>query len=166
VELEEVSVGPRAVAVVIDTFLLSIVVGIPLTVVFGHRAITSAPGVHSVSYSSNDPAVWQVGAVITLAYFILFEAAFGATIGKMILHLRVRALDGTRIGWWASIIRNVGRIVDAVPFFVPYLLGAIAIWADGGRRRQRLADHFAHTVVVHGRARPSRREFESPWEEP
>ncbi|MGZ8876324.1 MAG: hypothetical protein ACXW1F_07570 [Halobacteriota archaeon] len=37
-------------------------------------------------------------------------------------------------------------IIDAIPFIIPFLLGAILIWTSD--KRQRIGDRVAHTVVV------------------
>jgi uncharacterized RDD family membrane protein YckC len=58
----------------------------------------------------------------------------------------VSTLDGSQIGFTASLVRNLLRIVDAIPFFIPYLVGAIIIWST--KLNQRLGDQAAKTVVV------------------
>ena len=77
---------------------------------------------------------------------MLLEGAFGATIGKLVLGIRVRALDGTRIGFGAAAIRNLARVVDGFPYLIPYLVGAIAV--SRSETDQRLGDRWAKTVVV------------------
>jgi uncharacterized RDD family membrane protein YckC len=67
----------------------------------------------------------------------------GATIGKMVLGLRVVKLDGSRISWKESIIRTLLRIIDGL---FGYLLGAILVWKSP--TKQRLGDRVAKTVVV------------------
>jgi uncharacterized RDD family membrane protein YckC len=82
--------------------------------------------------------------VVAFLYFIIMEGFMGATIGKFLLGIRVVKLDGSRIGLGAAIIRNLLRIIDALP--TAYILGAILIWTSS--RKQRLGDRVAHTVVV------------------
>ena len=78
-----------------------------------------------------------------LLYFVAFEARAGATPGKMMTGLRVRTMDGGAIGWVAAVVRNLLRPVDA------FFLGAVgAIVAGSNRRRQRIGDLAARTVVV------------------
>jgi len=55
-----------------------------------------------------------------------------------------RCDDGSPIGWSESIIRNLLRIVDALPTL--YLLGAILVLVTDDE--QRLGDIAANTVVV------------------
>ena len=88
-------------------------------------------------------------AIIPLVYFIIMEALQGATIGKMVLGIRVVRLDGSPISWSQSISRNLLRLIDQIPYGIPYLLGAILIWTSS--TRQRLGDRFADTVVVYSR---------------
>jgi uncharacterized RDD family membrane protein YckC len=68
---------------------------------------------------------------------------WGATLGKMLLRLRVVKTDGTPISRSESIIRNLLRIIDGLFY---YLVGAILIW--NSPLRQRLGDRAAKTVVV------------------
>lgn len=150
------SVGPRAAAALIDAVILGIVVGTPLTILFGHRYATSTATNHSVGYTSSNPLTFVLWLAIGILYFTIFEATKGATIGKLILHLRVRNVDGTVIDWKASALRNLVRVVDGIPFFIPYLVGAITAW--GNTTHQRLGDKAAGTVVVLDIAR-SRTDF-------
>lgn len=58
-------------------------------------------------------------------YMVLFEVLNqGSSPGKQIMGLRVVQDDGTPIGWSASLIRNLLRFVDMLPF--GYFLGAIS----------------------------------------
>ena len=71
--------------------------------------------------------------VIFWGYPILFEVLWdGQTLGKRAMSLRVISDDGAPVGWLASIVRNLLRTVDFLPFgyatglvagFFPRLLG-------------------------------------------
>jgi len=80
------------------------------------------------------------------AYYIVLEAMIGATLGKLLTNLRVVKDDGAGLDWSSSVVRNVFRLVDALPLLIPYLIGAILIWTSG--KNQRLGDRVAGTVVV------------------
>jgi uncharacterized RDD family membrane protein YckC len=67
----------------------------------------------------------------------------GGTLGKMALGMKVVKEDGAKLDWGASLIRNILRIVDGFFF---YLVGAIVVWTS--KKRQRLGDMVAHTLVV------------------
>jgi hypothetical protein len=61
------------------------------------------------------------------------------------MELRVVADDGAPVGWIATIVRNLLRTVDMLPF--GYATGLVAGLADPHGRR--LGDMVAGTVVVH-----------------
>lgn len=93
------------------------------------------------------PAVLAVaGFVILLGYPILAEAfAGGRTVGKALLGIVVVAVDGTPVTFLSAVIRNVVRLVDALPGV--YLVGIVAVLATS--RNQRVGDLAAGTLVVH-----------------
>jgi uncharacterized RDD family membrane protein YckC len=131
-----VSVGRRFVAIFID----SIIVGL-VTAPFGTYRVDNG----SVNYSSAGGG-FLLQIIVWLAYFTILEATVGATVGKLALGVRVVNADGTKLDWGPALVRNVLRIVDAFPYFIPYLVGAILVWSSP--TRQRLGDRAASTVVV------------------
>lgn len=88
--------------------------------------------------------IWFVVCVgLWAAYGTLFEAALGATPGKLLAGLVVAAEDGGRAGLRAIAVRNVLRAVDSLGF---YFLGFLVMATSA--RRQRLGDRLADTVVL------------------
>ena len=87
-------------------------------------------------------------------YPVVFEVLWhGSTPGKRLCNLRVLHENGTPVGWRASVVRNLIRAVDFLPFF--YGFGMIAMLLN--RDFKRLGDLAAGTIVVHTeRARKSR----------
>lgn len=84
-------------------------------------------------------------------YMVLFEVLDqGRTPGKRWLGLRVVHDDGTPVGWSASLIRNLLRFVDLLPF--GYFFGALCCLAHPCFKR--IGDLAAGTLVIH-RERPS-----------
>ena len=81
-----------------------------------------------------------------LLHFILLEGAYGQTVGKMAVKIKVVQEDGTKIDYAGAAVHNILRVIDAIPFFIPYLLGAILLWTSD--RKQRVGDRAARTVVV------------------
>lgn len=84
--------------------------------------------------------------VVMLVYFLLLEAFFGLTLGKVVAEVQVRTAAGQKIGIKASAIRNLLRLVDALPFFPLYLVGSFIVILTS--RHVRLGDIVAGTVVV------------------
>lgn len=137
-QVQYVGVGRRFVATLVDS-ILYLIVFVVVAVVSGHA---QASGGSASASLSGAPALTI--DILFFLYYIVLEAVLGATLGKLLLGLRVVNVDGSRIGWGASIIRNLLRIIDALPFF--YLLGAILIWTSP--QHQRLGDRVAKTVVL------------------
>ena len=77
-------------------------------------------------------------------YFVLLEAAWGATPGKRVLGMRVIREGGLPVGLRAALIRNVLRIVDGLPTLG--ILGAVLIATS--QDRTRFGDRVARTWVV------------------
>lgn len=135
------SVAWRAWALILDIAVL-LIIGYFVAVAFG---ATSATG-----YEINGgPAL--LSFLIWFAYYVLLETAFGGTIGKLLVGLKVVNSQGCRITFGEAVIRNVMRIVDGLLF---YLVGAIFAWSSP--LHQRLGDRLAGTVVVRGAIEPSR----------
>jgi uncharacterized RDD family membrane protein YckC len=83
-----------------------------------------------------------LSAAVLFLYLWLLEACFGATLGKIIVGIKV-ARTTARSSVAASFIRNALRIVDGIGF---YVVGAIV--AGCSQLRQRLGDIVAGTMVV------------------
>lgn len=91
-----------------------------------------------------------LGALLWFAvnwwYMVLFEVLNqGRSPGKQWMGLRVVQDDGTPIGWSASLLRNLLRFVDLLPF--GYFLGAISCLQHPGFKR--LGDLAAGTLVIY-----------------
>lgn len=89
-------------------------------------------------------------------YNVLFEVfRHGATPGKKSLGLRVMNVNGTPVGWSASMIRNLLRFVDTLPGC--YMFGCISVLVS--RNFQRLGDLAAGTIVVYDDRKPAAGSF-------
>ncbi len=83
---------------------------------------------------------------IQFAYFAVFEAVWnGQTPGMRWTHLRVIKDSGRPISSYDAILRNLVRIVDALPTL--YATGLITMIIS--RENKRLGDYAAGTVVIH-----------------
>ncbi len=122
-------VAIRFVAILIDSIIISVVASI-----FSSRG-GAGGGLASL--------------VVGLLYFTLLEGYYGQTVGKMALKIKVvREADGGPIDYSQAAVRTVLRVIDLIPYFIPYLLGAILIWSSDNHKKQRLGDRIAHTVVI------------------
>src|SRR5512143_1036292 len=78
-------------------------------------------------------------------YPVLFEVSRGATPGKKMMGLAVVHDNGTPIGWPASMIRNLLRVID----FFPLMYGTGLLSMLINRQFKRLGDLAAGTLVVY-----------------
>jgi uncharacterized RDD family membrane protein YckC len=132
-----VGVGRRLLAAFVDGALVFFGFGFAIAAVTNN--ISYKPG--GVEFHLEGLAAVALLA-LGFAYFVVLEALSGATLGKWLVGLRVRSLDGKPIGWRASVTRNLLRIVD-VGFCC---VGAVFIC--NSPQRQRLGDRCAGTVVT------------------
>ncbi len=156
--MERKSVGIRFLALLLDNILFFLVF-ILITLVKG----PTLGGCHSASYMGVNITVNTVEKfyglcgldallffIAFLAYFVIMEGLVGATLGKLALGIRVVTETGEKAGLPKALVRNLLRFVDSLPYCIPYLLGAILVWADSSGR-QRLGDKAAGTFVVSAR---------------
>ncbi|MGZ4908386.1 MAG: RDD family protein [Halobacteriota archaeon] len=143
-------VAIRFVAILIDVIILAIITGI-VTAPFNipsSISVTNTTGIPMVSTTPN-PLAWVGGlisALIDLVYFVWLQGAYGQTVGKMAVKIKVVREDGSKIDYADAVVRTILALIDLIPYFIPYLLGAILIWSSD--KKQRLGDRAAHTVVV------------------
>jgi uncharacterized RDD family membrane protein YckC len=125
-------VGVRFLALLIDVLIVDAVCGI----IIGAAAITHSSLIIGIAVI--------ICVIFALLYGIGMEATQGAALGKKALGLQVVKVDGSSpIGWSASVLRNLLRIVDGL---FGYLVGALIIWQSP--LKQRLGDKVAHTTVI------------------
>ena len=153
--VEFASLGWRFTAVLIDTVVLF---GILIAVLMAYVFVLAAQG----KIDPNNPAAAQalsqeisrqLGDSNLLAnviifgslflYYVVLEAIFAASIGKLVCRMRVTALDGSRPTGGAIVLRNLIRVPEAMLLYIPSGVSCAA-----SPRRQRLGDHAARTVVV------------------
>jgi uncharacterized RDD family membrane protein YckC len=145
----ETAPGYRRLASLGDRFLasvLDILMGAATSIVIGMWSAVMWGGVTPTGFFVQGKPEWIAVSVILLVgflYYWLLEGLAGATLGKAIAGIQVRQADGGKCGLRPALLRNLLRIVDAIPL---YLVGFLV--AVFSKRRQRLGDHVAGTVVV------------------
>ena len=130
--LEFAGLGRRGAAVIIDTIVIAVIGG--------------ALGVGAMGFGADLTSPVNLAATaLGLLYFILLEGYLdGQTLGKKLLKIRVVREDGGDLDLRGAVLRNVLRIIDALPFF--YLIGIIVIYVSDDN--QRIGDLVGDTYVV------------------
>jgi uncharacterized RDD family membrane protein YckC len=139
-----VGVGLRAAAFVIDWLLFAFMIAV----------VWIASG--GVNTSAEDRILKDpntgLSLVITAAALVYFgglESAWGATVGKRIVGLRVAMVNGGTLTGRAVLLRTLGRVIDC--FLLSPIVAAIFVWVSP--RNQRLGDRWGGTIVVRTRRR-------------
>jgi len=82
--------------------------------------------------------------VVVFLYYFVFEGLFSTTVGKSAMHLRVVERNGDECTLRSSLLRNLLRFIDWLPFL--YILGGVSILIS--KDRMRLGDVLAGTMVT------------------
>lgn len=148
-QYEIAGIGSRGAAALVDALiqwvlLLAMYIGLAATVI---GSTLAAAGRGATTAAAVVAAVFLLAAfVVTVGYFILFEIVWnGQTPGKRLVGLRVIRENGYPIRPADAVIRNLVRVVDALPGI--YLVGLLVMLLNA--RSRRLGDFAAGTIVVH-----------------
>ena len=82
--------------------------------------------------------------IIHLFYFMILDSAWGGTVGKRIVGLQVQMLNGSKVPFDKSFIRNISKIYGLF-LFLDWLIAVITPGAD---KRQKYTDRYAGTTVI------------------
>jgi uncharacterized RDD family membrane protein YckC len=140
--LENAGIPLRFVAVVLDALIVFLPLSIVVGLMTGGGYRQEFDGQTNVGINVGGSAFWYMLA-LGVGYYVVCEAATGATLGKRMVGIRVVGEDGEHVSFGAALVRNLLRLVDALFF---YFVGFI--FALLSTRGQRLGDRAAHTIVV------------------
>jgi uncharacterized RDD family membrane protein YckC len=140
--LEHAGIALRFVAVLLDAIVIFVPLGIVVGLMTGGGYAERDGGYSNAGVHVGGNAFWLLLA-LGVGYYVVCEAATGATLGKRLVGIRVVGEDGEPLTFGAAVVRNLLRLVDALFF---YLVGFL--FAVTSTRGQRLGDRAAHTVVV------------------
>lgn len=138
--------GIRGVAMALDT-----VVWMAIFMISTYAIAAATGQIETTSTGTNAELTGTLGTVgflvwlgLAIGYHTLFEWRYGKTLGKYLVSIEAVEADGSSLSLRSSLVRNLLRIVDWLPFF--YLIGIVAVAAS--EDRQRVGDRVADTAVV------------------
>ena len=125
----------RVVAYLIDAILL--------TIVYGIVARLLGIDIFESDWRHYDPLDNLLSLVIGWLYFALLESSErGATVGKMVMGLRVVTSDGQRLSFMNATGRYFAKILSAIILFIGFIMVAFT------DRKRGLHDIIAGTLVI------------------
>jgi uncharacterized RDD family membrane protein YckC len=136
----------RTVALAIDAVTLTIGFAIASGVLGLILSLFTAVEVSSPGAVLGAAGLWSL---VVGGYFVLFWTLTGETPGMRLMALRVINRDGAPLGFGQALLRLIGAILAAIPFFAGYLL----ILVDD--RRRGLHDMIAGTTVIYAPKSPT-----------
>src|SRR5262245_952831 len=116
----------------------------------GAAVILFAAGAVGGGSTEVTPALIALVTAWALYYYFALESGGGQTLGKRLMKLRVVRADGSAASTSEIAVRTILRVIDGI--FVP-IIGLITMLATG-KRRQRLGDLAAGTIIVDAGAAP------------
>jgi uncharacterized membrane protein SpoIIM required for sporulation/uncharacterized RDD family membrane protein YckC len=138
-------IGSRVYAALIDLMVCAVLF-------LGSAIVLAMTSAKSNEIGSPMSTAWAIAITIFLqfavmwGYYLLCEGLFdGQTIGKRVLGLRAVRDGGYSVGFSASAVRNLMRLIDLQPLFT-YAVGITSIAMT--RSGKRLGDIVAGTIVV------------------
>ena len=144
----------RLVAMIMDTVILVLAyVGLtwfiavsvkilPIGRVFGF-SLSALLGQEGSGQLVSTGTVIAVFTLSTIVYYVFFWTITGQTLGMILMGLRVVTIEGRRLTAWRAIIRFIGYIIAALPFFLGFA------WILVDNRRQGWHDKIAGTYVAY-----------------
>lgn len=152
--MEPANLGKRLLAAVIDLLPCNLVAGVWVQLFIPSYATRDMNDLllRVVSDKMAPPFhIVLAGILVMLVYVpycVLMEKRFGATLGKMIMKLRVVGDEGRSLGLREAMLRNLVKVMEFS--WVP-LLPLLLLVPLLSRHRQRLGDMLARTVVIDAR---------------
>jgi uncharacterized RDD family membrane protein YckC len=136
----------RGVAMAIDSVIWFGILFVAVSVVAAMtgQIETVANGTDADLEGGPAGAALALGLGLAVGYHTLSEWRFGRTVGKALVRIRVENADGTSPSLRSSLVRNLVRLADRLPF--GYGVGILTLIVSGQPRR--LGDRLGGTVAV------------------
>jgi len=136
----------RLVAFIIDVVITSIAVYILELIIFGIVAVSTSAAFGLPWWTTNSVTFSFYSGLALWLYSALSESAYGFTLGKRIMYLKVVSKEGKKPALNRAFLRNVTKI-----HWLAILLDTVVALAMSNRDpTHRYLDSYAGTAVVSG----------------
>ncbi len=146
----------RFVAIIIDGILVGIIRAFLVVPILATVGITFASGFENFDPENMDELIPFIATIVAAAaalavlstiiwvlYGTLMESSkYQATVGKIALGLIVTDMNGGKLDFSKSLVRNLGKILSNFIFLIGYIMAAFT------EKKQGLHDIIAGTIVV------------------
>lgn len=146
----------RFVALIIDGLILGAIQFVAIMPILGIMGIGMANDIQNFDSSDQAQTISMVSQVMAVAgiaqvvflaiqtlYFSFMESSkYQATIGKMVLGLKVTDINGNKLDFTKALVRNLSKIISGMILLIGYLMAAFT------EKKQALHDMIAGTLVV------------------
>src|SRR4030065_2206986 len=132
----------RLIAWIIDSIILGIIAFILVLFLFVPFLFVGAFAGFYAAWGYVLIVPFALG-LLSVLYFLYAEVNWGGTLGKRILGLRVQTVNGGKITYSQSFIRNISKIHPLI-LLLDWLIGI----ATPGDRRQKYTDRIAGVTVA------------------
>ncbi len=146
----------RFVAVIIDGLLLGSIQFIAIMPVLGFMGIGLATDIQSLETADESTITPMIGQMMamagvtqivfltiqTLYYSFMESSKYQASVGKIVLGLKVIDMNGERLDFTKALVRNLCKIISSMILLIGYLMAAFT------DKKQALHDMIASTLVV------------------
>lgn len=132
--------GERIIAFIIDSIIFTIVFGI-LALIIALPTISFTGGMPAFQYTPFSS--YGLREVAFFIYFLWMDYSYGASIGKMVMKLKVTNLNEGHITLGQAAIESFGKAFGAL-----ILLDVILGWIFTTQKSQRIFTYLAQTIVV------------------
>ena len=117
--LQLASMRSRALAYVIDDFLVTIII----MMIFWEDIISVSQDMDALMYLLKAELAFPL-IILKIIYQTFFVWYYGATIGKIVVKIRIIDVnDWGRVSIISSFLRAVGRIFSEMFFYIGFLIG-------------------------------------------
>jgi uncharacterized RDD family membrane protein YckC len=146
----------RFVAVIIDGIILGAIQFIAIMPILGIMGIGVAENMENFDSADQAEAMSMMGSIMamagiaqivflaiqTLYYSLMESSSYQASVGKMVLGLKVTDINGNKLDFTKALVRNLCKIISSMILLIGYLMAAFT------EKKQALHDMIANTLVV------------------
>lgn len=137
--ITEVKIAVFMVGTVDSIFLLAI----PLVLLFGPTGVFNGMNADDWASLPRNLLWYLVPLSVNWLYRAIMESSSQqATIGKLLLQIRVADIAGNRISFWRATARHFSKMISSIMLLIGFLMAA---WT---KKRQALHDKMSGCIVV------------------